>query len=151
MRSSLRKSDATITGALTIVRRSENGVTVADEPVIHRPPAGRVSERAVNENNGGTGHDEFLSSHGQLGCPLLDSSGDFFEVAEAESLDHLGLHGRDVFVGLVRAERRANDRGHLQLAGPPYHRLHSVLHAGWLALYLGRLAPGLVSRRHMFW
>jgi len=47
MRSSLRKSDATITGALTIVRRSENGVTVADEPVIHRPPAGRVSERAV--------------------------------------------------------------------------------------------------------
>jgi hypothetical protein len=83
------------------VRRRENGVTVADEPVIHRPPAGRVSERAVNENNGGTGHDEFLSSHGQSGCPLLDSSGDFFEVAEAEGLDHLGLHGRDVFAGLV--------------------------------------------------
>src|SRR2546429_6498616 len=38
-----------------------------------------------------------------------DSSGDFFEVAEAESLDHLGLHGRDVFVGLVGAERRADD------------------------------------------
>src|SRR6266436_6035668 len=38
-----------------------------------------------------------------------DSSGDFFEVAEAEGLDHLGLHGRDVFVGLVGAERRAND------------------------------------------
>src|SRR6188472_1493276 len=34
---------------------------------------------------------------------------------------------------------------------PPYHRLHSVLHAGWLASYLGSLAPGLVSRRHMFW
>src|SRR6266478_388970 len=38
-----------------------------------------------------------------------DSSGDFFEVAEAEGLDHLGLHGRDVFVGLVGAERRADD------------------------------------------
>src|SRR6266567_6749302 len=37
------------------------------------------------------------------------SSGDFFEVAEAEGLDHLGLHGRDVLVGLVGAERRAND------------------------------------------
>src|SRR5712691_9749845 len=35
--------------------------------------------------------------------------GDFFEVAEAEGLDRLGLHGRDVFVGLVGAERRAND------------------------------------------
>jgi hypothetical protein len=41
---------------------------------------------------------------------LLDLSGDFFEVAEAEGLDHLGLHGRDVLVGLVGAERRANDR-----------------------------------------
>jgi hypothetical protein len=41
---------------------------------------------------------------------LLDSSGDFFEVAEAEGPDHLGLHGRDVLVGLVGAERRANDR-----------------------------------------
>jgi hypothetical protein len=30
------------------VRRRENGVTVADEPVEHRPPAGRVSERAVH-------------------------------------------------------------------------------------------------------
>jgi hypothetical protein len=63
----------------------------------------------VNENNGGTGHDEFLSSHGQLGCPLLDSSGDFFEVAETEGLNHLGLHGRDILVGLVGAERRADD------------------------------------------
>src|SRR6266566_3040608 len=42
------------------------------------------------------------------------------------------------------------DRGYLQVAGPRCHRLHSVLHAGWLALYLGSLAPGLVSRRHMF-
>jgi len=30
-------------------------------------------------------------------------------MAEAESLDHLGLHGRDVLVGLVGAERRADD------------------------------------------
>src|SRR6266702_1004011 len=37
------------------------------------------------------------------------SSGDFFEVAEAEGLDRLGLHGRDVLVGLVGAERRADD------------------------------------------
>src|SRR5262249_30283958 len=44
------------------VRRREHGVTVADEPVEHRLPAGRVSERAVNENNCGTGHDWFLSS-----------------------------------------------------------------------------------------
>jgi hypothetical protein len=36
-------------GFRAAVRRRENGVTVADEPVIHRPPAGRVSERAVNE------------------------------------------------------------------------------------------------------
>jgi len=41
------------------VRRRENGVTVADEPVEHRSPAGRVSERAVNENNCRTRHDEF--------------------------------------------------------------------------------------------
>src|SRR5258705_6916088 len=38
-----------------------------------------------------------------------DSSGDFFEMAEAEGLDHLGLHGRDVLVGLVGTERRADD------------------------------------------
>jgi len=44
------------------VRRRENGVTVTDEPVEHRPRAGRVCERAVNENNGGTRHDEFLMS-----------------------------------------------------------------------------------------
>ena len=30
-------------------------------------------------------------------------------MAEAEGLDHLGLHGRDVVVGFVGAERRAND------------------------------------------
>ena len=41
------------------------------------------------------------------------------------------------------------DRSHLQVASPQCHRLHSVLHAGWLALYLGSLAPGLVSRHHM--
>src|SRR5215469_7099502 len=58
-------------------RRRENGVTVADEPVEHRPPAGRVSESAVNENDCRTRHDEFLSSRGQLGCPLLDSSATF--------------------------------------------------------------------------
>jgi len=84
-------------------------VTVADEPVEHRPPAGRVSERAVNENDCRTRHDEFLSSHGQLGCPLLDSSGDFLEVAETEGLDHLGLDRRDVLVGLVGAKGRADD------------------------------------------
>src|SRR5207247_8303942 len=48
------------------VRRRENGVTVTDEPVVHRPPAGRVSERAVNENDGRTRHNEFLSFGGQL-------------------------------------------------------------------------------------
>ena len=42
-----------------------------------------------SKNNGGTGHDEFLSSHGQSGCLLLGSSGDFFEVAEAEGLTTL--------------------------------------------------------------
>src|SRR6478672_9375210 len=30
-------------------------------------------------------------------------------MAETESLDHLGLHGRDVLVGLVGAEWRADD------------------------------------------
>src|SRR5215472_8523403 len=35
--------------------------------------------------------------------------GDFFEVAETEGLDHLGLHGRDVLVGLVGAKGRADD------------------------------------------
>src|SRR4029077_19699061 len=44
------------------VRRWENGMTVTDEPVEHRPPGGRVSERAVNENDRGTRHDWFLSS-----------------------------------------------------------------------------------------
>src|SRR5262249_39582256 len=48
-------------------------------------------------------------SHGQLGCPLLDSSGDLSEVAETDGLDHLGLHGRDVLVGLVGAKGRADD------------------------------------------
>ena len=36
-------------------------------------------------------------------------SGDFFEMAEAEGLDHLGLDRRDVLVGLVGAKRRADD------------------------------------------
>ena len=78
-------------------------------------------------------------------------------MAEAQGIDGLGLHRRDVLVGFVGAERRAGDGadsacpGHLPVAGPLYHRLHSVLHAGWRALYLGSLAPGLVSRRHMFW
>ena len=31
-------------------------------------------------------------------------------MAEAKCLDHLGLHGRDVLVGLIGAKRRANDR-----------------------------------------
>src|SRR5260370_28940424 len=44
-----------------------------------------------------------------MGCPLLDSSSDFLEVTEAEGLDHLGLHRRDVLVGLVGAKRRADD------------------------------------------
>src|SRR5258708_9824086 len=38
-----------------------------------------------------------------------DSSGDFFELAEAECLDHVCLDGRDVLVGLVGTKRRAND------------------------------------------
>src|SRR5260370_19984079 len=46
---------------------------------------------------------------GQIGMPLLDSSGDFLEMAEAEGLDHLGLQGRDVFVGFVGAKRCADD------------------------------------------
>ena len=127
-----------------------------------------------------------------------------FEMAQAQGFDHLGLHRRDVLVGLVGAEPRADDgadsaaalgltdelddglrdivrirgvlalerrcqgleqgvadaadlavglghfgagggltageevgrlsaRLHLQVAGPHGHRLHSVLHAGWLA------------------
>src|SRR5258705_9471294 len=53
--------------------------------------------------------------------PRAGSSGDFFEVAEAEGLARLGLPGRDVLVGLVGAERRADDgadsAGALGLAG----------------------------------
>ena len=41
--------------------------------------------------------------------PLLDSSGDFLEVAETEGLDHLGMDRRDVLVGLVGAKGRADD------------------------------------------
>src|SRR5262249_46551073 len=43
------------------VRRREHAVAVAGEPVVHRPAAGRVSERAVNENDCRAGHDDFLS------------------------------------------------------------------------------------------
>src|SRR5882762_7314177 len=50
------------------------------------------------------------------GCPTLSrrerfhSSGDLFEIAEAEGLDHLCLDRRDVLVGLVGIKRRrAND------------------------------------------
>jgi hypothetical protein len=38
-----------------------------------------------------------------------DSLGDFFEMAEAQGLDHLRLDRRDVLVGLVGTKRRAND------------------------------------------
>src|SRR5262249_52348246 len=38
-----------------------------------------------------------------------DSSGDFFEMAEAQGLHHLCLDRRDVLVGLVGTKRRAND------------------------------------------
>src|SRR5437879_7217576 len=38
-----------------------------------------------------------------------DSLGDFFEMAEAQGLDHLCLDRRDVLVGLVGTKRRAND------------------------------------------
>ena len=55
------------------VRRRENGVTVTDEPVVHRPPAGRVSERAVNENDCRTRHDVFLSFRGSIGTPVAVS------------------------------------------------------------------------------
>src|SRR6266850_7969564 len=37
------------------------------------------------------------------------SSRDFFEMAEAQGLDHLRLDRRDVLVGLVGTKRRAND------------------------------------------
>ena len=46
------------------VRRRKNGVTVADEPVKHRPPARSVSECAVNENDCRISHTEFLSFRG---------------------------------------------------------------------------------------
>src|SRR5260221_13115115 len=42
--------------------------------------------------------------------PRNDSSGDFFEMAEAQILDHLRLDRRDVLVGLVGTKRRAHDR-----------------------------------------
>src|SRR5229473_4038734 len=48
----------------------------------------------------------FLSSASST--PRNDSSGDFFEMAEAQGLDHLCLDRRDVLVGLVGAKRRAN-------------------------------------------
>src|SRR6266851_2530350 len=49
----------------------------------------------------------FLSSASST--PRNDSSGDFFEMAEAQGLDHLRLERRDVLVGLVGTKRRAND------------------------------------------
>src|SRR5262249_5387722 len=57
------------------VRWRENGVAVADEPAEHRLPAGRLSGRAGNENNGRTRHDGFLSFRWAIGCPLLGPSG----------------------------------------------------------------------------
>ena len=57
-----------------------------DEPVDDRPPAGRISERAVNENDGRTGHDELLSFRWAIGCPLLGpSSGARARAAQAAS------------------------------------------------------------------
>ena len=67
--------------------------------------------------------------------------------------DQAGYSGLFVHWLPVTAELpgAVGDRGYLRMAGPGCHRLHSVLHGGWRALYLGSLAPGLVSRRHMFW
>ena len=52
-----------------------------------------------------------LADHLLFGRPLPrnDSSGDFFEMAEAQVLDHLRLDKRDVLVGLVGTKRRAYD------------------------------------------
>src|SRR5258706_12804189 len=43
--------------------------------------------------------------------PRDDSSGGFFEMAEAKVLDHLRLDRREVLVGLVGTKRRAYDGG----------------------------------------
>src|SRR5229473_1826101 len=57
-----------------------------------------------------------LSTRREMPCQPLtvriirnDSSGDFFELAEAQSLDHLCLDRRHVLVGLVGTIRCAND------------------------------------------
>src|SRR5258707_5904639 len=80
-----------------------------------------------------------------------NSSSDFFEVAEAEGLDHLGLHGRDVLVGLVGAERRANDGADgaaaLGLTDELEDRLRDVVWI-WGVLLLERRRQG---RDHGVW
>ena len=68
-----RRVGSVVREAAQRVRRRENGVTVIDEPVEHRPPAGRVSERAVNENNCRTRHDEFLSFRWAIAMPVAGS------------------------------------------------------------------------------
>src|SRR2546426_9620659 len=76
---------------------------------------------------------------------LVAESGDFFEVAEAEGLDHLGLHGRDVFVGLVGAVRRADDGADgaaaLGLSDELYDRLRDIVWI-WGVLALERRCQG---------
>src|SRR5260370_5876161 len=82
-----------------------SGVT---ERITTRWGHGKCAVSLVNPNRHAIGT---VGEGGASGRPLPrnDSSGDFFEMAEAQVLDHLRLDRRDVLVGLVGTKRRAYD------------------------------------------
>src|SRR5262249_33440086 len=87
---------------------------VADQPVEHRPPAGRVSERAVNENDGGTRHDELLSARWAIGDLFAHEgiSRSSRRLLERRRLDSVQRGGRAAAPGQGRdeeADRRDGD------------------------------------------
>src|SRR5260370_33789760 len=59
----------------------------------------------------GLAHEVNPPANDIFGTPLTrnDSSGDFFEMTEAQGLDRFRQHRRDGLVGLVGTKRRADD------------------------------------------
>src|SRR5258706_12696238 len=86
----------------TVTDTAPKNASAPDEPTV-------IIERQFHQRAGFEQKREIPSQRLTVRIIRNDSSGDLFEIAEAECLDHVCLDGRDVLVGLVGAKRRAND------------------------------------------
>src|SRR6266852_8208025 len=85
-----------------VTATAPKNASAPDEPTV-------VIERQFHQRAGFEQKREIPSQRLTVRIIQNDSSGDLFEIAEAEGLDHLCLDRRDVLVGLVCTKRCAND------------------------------------------